>query len=285
LNNGGKAGCGCLIFILIVVMVATGVFMHPLTLRFIANQFRYEDKIFPSSAIFVPRFQEDKAGELYVEAFRDYWAGNGKVIWIEDEKILGMSIIEMIHGMAKARNVREDAVRRLEVGSEQGADIVRIKERFERLGCTKVIILVPEYASRRFHLLYDSSGDDGRTIFLVKPVSVSYFKKETWWKDPMSRHVLANEIRAAGSYFLRRFTGGSKGREGQERRDGRDERQKGLLTRMSTDGLRIKADEGMFVSAIAIDRAMAFTPCRFAVWCPCRLKSAWGLTGYGRSIS
>ncbi|OPX96732.1 MAG: hypothetical protein A4E58_01648 [Syntrophorhabdus sp. PtaB.Bin006] len=217
MNNRGKAGCGCLVFILIVVMVTTGILMHPLSLRFTANLFRYEDKVFPSSAIFVPRFQEDRAGELYIEAFRDYWAGNGKIIWVEDEKILGTSIIEIIHRMAKARNIREDAVRRLEAGNEQGADIGKIKEWFERLGYRKVIILVPEYASRRFHLLYSSSRDDEKTIFLIKPVSVSYFKKEMWWKDPVSRHVLVNEIYATGSYFLRRFTREEKDKKNTEK--------------------------------------------------------------------
>jgi len=217
LNNRGKAGCGCLVFILIVVMVTTGLFMHPLSLRFMASQFKYEDKVFPSSAIFVPRFQEDRAGELYIEAFRDYWAGNGKIIWVEDEKILGTSIIEIIHRMAKARNIREDAVRRLEVGNEQETDIGKIKERFEKLGCRKVIVLVPEYASRRFHLLYSSSRDDEKTIFLIKPVSVSYFKKEMWWKDPVSRHVLANEMYVTGSYFLRRFTGGERKKKDTEK--------------------------------------------------------------------
>ncbi|OPY68839.1 MAG: hypothetical protein A4E63_01919 [Syntrophorhabdus sp. PtaU1.Bin050] len=119
--------------------------------------------------------------------------------------------------MAKARNIREDAVRRLEVGNEQETDIGKIKERFEKLGCRKVIVLVPEYASRRFHLLYSSSRDDEKTIFLIKPVSVSYFKKEMWWKDPVSRHVLANEMYVTGSYFLRRFTGGERKKKDTEK--------------------------------------------------------------------
>jgi hypothetical protein len=193
---------------MILVMVATGLFMHPLTLKFVARQFRYEDKIFPSNAIFVPRFQEDRGGELYIEAFRDYWAGNGKIIWVEDENILGISVIEIIRKMAKTRDVREDILRRLEVSDSKGAGVEEIKEQFSRLGYKKVIILVPEYASRRFHLLYGFPGDGEGTIFLVKPVSVSYFKKETWWRDPVSRHALANEVYATGSFFARRFTGG-----------------------------------------------------------------------------
>ncbi|OPY75613.1 MAG: hypothetical protein A4E65_03503 [Syntrophorhabdus sp. PtaU1.Bin153] len=217
MNNSGKAGCGCLIFLLILVMVATGLFMHPLTLKFLARQFRYEDKIFPSSAIFVPRFQEDRGGELYIEAFRDYQAGNGRIIWVEDENILGMSIVEIIQRMAKARDVRGDVLRRLEVSDGKEAAIEKIKERFSKSGYKKVIILVPEYASRRFHLLYGFPGNNEGTIFLIKPVSVSYFKKETWWRDPVSRRALANEVCATGSYFLRRFTGGEKDKKDTEK--------------------------------------------------------------------
>ncbi|MCK7468493.1 MAG: hypothetical protein MZU91_10590, partial [Desulfosudis oleivorans] len=68
------------LFVLIVIMVLTGALIHPISLEFIGNQFQYEDKIFTSDAIFVPRFPEDRNGELYVEAFRDYSAGNGKLI-------------------------------------------------------------------------------------------------------------------------------------------------------------------------------------------------------------
>ena len=57
---------------LIIIMVLTGALIHPISLSIIGNQFRYEDKIFTSDVIFVPRFPEDRNGELYVEAFRNY---------------------------------------------------------------------------------------------------------------------------------------------------------------------------------------------------------------------
>lgn len=205
MNGKGMAGCGCLVFILIVVMVLTGVFMHPLTLKFLGNQFRYEDKTSPSDAIFVPRFPEDRNGELYVEAFRDYWAGNGKVIWVEDEKIFGVSIIEMIHRMGKSRNIKEDAIRKMEISGEGQVKADTTRERFRQLKYKTIIILVPEYASRRYKILYGSSGDDGKTVFRVKPVSVSYFKKDAWWKDSVSRYLMVDELAAIGSGYLHKF--------------------------------------------------------------------------------
>ena len=78
MKNEGKAGCGCLIFILVISMVAVGILMHPFTLRLLGGQLRYEDKTVPSDAIFVPNFPEDRNGELYQEAFREYQAGNGR---------------------------------------------------------------------------------------------------------------------------------------------------------------------------------------------------------------
>lgn len=217
MGERGKAGCGCLVFILIVIMVLTGVFMHPLTLKFLGNRFSYEDKISPSDAIFVPRFPEDKNGELYVEAFRDYWAGKGKVIWVEDDKIFGMSVIDMIHRMAKARNIKEDAVRKMEVGGEGQVKADRMRERFHQLRYKTIIVLVPEYASRRFRLLYDSSKDDGKTVFLVKPVSVSYFKKDSWWKNPRSRYAVYDEIAGIGSLYLQKFGYGKEEKNDPEK--------------------------------------------------------------------
>ncbi len=64
----------------------------PFTLKLIAKQMRHEDKIVPADIIFVPRFAEDKNGELYTDAFREYWAGNGKSIYVEEDKIFGISI-------------------------------------------------------------------------------------------------------------------------------------------------------------------------------------------------
>jgi len=118
MNNKGRVGCGCLIFILVVCMVGAGIFMHPFTLKFIANQFRYEDKIFQSDVIFVPRFSEDKNGESYIEAFREFRAGNGKAIWVEDDKLLGMNISEMVLKMAKERGIKDGVIKKIEIDGE-----------------------------------------------------------------------------------------------------------------------------------------------------------------------
>jgi hypothetical protein len=85
-----------------------------------------------------------------------------------------------------------------------------MRDQMARQGFRKVIILVPEYASRRFHLMYGSSKADGRTIYLIKPVPVSFYKKDTWWKESDSRNVLVDESFAIASYYLQRFKYGEK---------------------------------------------------------------------------
>ena len=209
MNSKGKVGCGCLVFILVVFMVATGIFVHPFTLRTIADQLKYGDKIFPSDVIFVPRFFEDKNGELYTEAFREYWAGNGKAIWIEDDKILGMSILDILTKIARTRGISEGIMKRLETEGEGTAKIKKIQETFARIGVKRVIVLVPDYASRRFHMFY-SASKDGKVSYLIKPVSVPYFQKERWWKEPISRSILLRELSYMASYYLERFKYGEK---------------------------------------------------------------------------
>jgi hypothetical protein len=218
MNHRGLAGCGCLIVILVIIMVLTGALIHPITLRFMGNQFRYEDKIFTSDVIFVPRFPEDKNGEIYVEAFREYSAGNGKLIFVEDDTILGTSIVELVNRMAKTRNVKEEGVKKIVASGEGLINAQKIKEQIERQGVRKVIILVPEYASRRFHLMFDSSKTDGRTLYLIKPVNVTFFKKDRWWKESNSRGALANEVFAIGSYYLQRFKYGEKEKSNSKKR-------------------------------------------------------------------
>ena len=113
MNNKGKVGCGCLVFILVICMVLAGISMHPISLKFIGNQFRYEDKIFQSDIVLVPRFSEDKNGELYIEAFREFWAGNGRGIWLEDDKILGISVSEIVMKQAKERGIKEGIIKKI----------------------------------------------------------------------------------------------------------------------------------------------------------------------------
>jgi len=212
MNNRGRAGCGCLIFILVACMVGAGIFMHPFTLKSIANQFRYEDKIFQSDTIFVPRFSEDKNGEIYTEAFREFWAGNGKAIWVEDDKLLGMNISEMVLKMAKERGIKDGVIKKIEVGSKGKIKTGNTKEYIEKAGVKKVIVIVPEYASRRFHLVFGSTKDDEKVLFLIKPVSVSYFNKDKWWKDALSRNILFNEFFLMCSYYFDKFKYGFKER-------------------------------------------------------------------------
>ncbi len=205
----GRAGCGCLLFIVIVCMVAAGLLIHPLTLKFIAGRFHYSDKIVPSDVIFVPRVEEDKNGEVYTEAFREYWAGNGKVIWVEDDRVFGYSMKDIVGRMAKDRGIKEDVVRKVELEGNDLAKAHKVRETFAKQGTRKVIVIVPDYTSRRFHLLYGSSAQDP-VLFLVKPVSVAYFKADGWWRGDTSRTALFHELYKIASVHVDRFKYGEK---------------------------------------------------------------------------
>jgi len=205
MGQHGKVGCGCLIFILIVCMVITGIFMHPLTLKIIGRQLRYEDKVVQADIIFVPRCIEDRNGELYTESFRGYWAGNGKTIFVEEDRILGVSLTELIQKMAKGRGIKESVVRGLETEGGEALRAAKVKEKFAGMGYKKIIIIVPEYASRRFHLLYGSSQGDAKVIYMIKPVTVSFFAMDKWWKESTSRLIVMKEFYNMGSYYLARF--------------------------------------------------------------------------------
>jgi hypothetical protein len=210
MKNEGKAGCGCLIFILVICMVAIGILVHPFTLKLIGAQFEYEDKIFPSDAAFVPRFTEDRNGELYTEAFQEYRKGNARAIIIEDDKLFGVSLLDLVQKMAKTHGIKEAAVKGLNVEGEGKVRVDQAKEQFQKMGFKKVIILVPEHASRRFHMLYGSSGEDGKVLYLIKPVAVSYFTKHKWWKSGRARGLLLKEACLIGLYQLERFKYGDR---------------------------------------------------------------------------
>ncbi len=205
MGQHGRIGCGCLIFILIVCMVIIGIFMHPLTLKMIGKQFRYEEKVVQADIIFVPRFIEDKNGELYTEAFREYWAGNGKMIFVEEEKIFDVSLAELIQKMARGRGIKEAVVKALDAESGEVLSPAKVKEKFAGMGYKKIIIVVPEYASRRFHLLYGSPQRDPKVVYMIKPVTVKYFKIDRWWKENTSRLIVAKELYNIGIYYLARF--------------------------------------------------------------------------------
>jgi hypothetical protein len=55
----------------------------------------------------------------------------------------------------------------------------------------KVIVIVPEYASRRYHVIY--SRDTSGVLYMIKPLKVSYFQSDHWWRDDISRGLMARE--------------------------------------------------------------------------------------------
>ena len=158
----GRAGCGCLLFLLVVCMIIAGALIHPFSLRVLGGGFRYADKIVPCDAVFVPRFEEDRNGEIYVEAFREYWSGNGKAIWVENDRVLGLTMKEIVERMAKARGIKEGAIKAVGAEGHRAGSAEYVKEVLARQGIRKVVLVVPEYASRRFHLLYGSEGPEPR---------------------------------------------------------------------------------------------------------------------------
>lgn len=213
MGNKGKTGCGCLLFILVICMVLTGALIHPFSLKLIAKQMRHAEKIVPADIIFVHRFVEDKNGELYTDAFREYWAGNGKVIYVEEDKIFGASIQDVIAKMAKTRGIKENIVKAVDAPGEEMVKVNKIKEKIRAMGYKKVIVLVPEYASKRFYLLYGSSQDKDKVFYIIKPVEVSYFKKDTWWKENTSRMVFLKEAYDTGIYYVSKLTDSLTGGE------------------------------------------------------------------------
>ena len=194
MKSGGKAGRGFLLFVLICFLVLIGLAVHPVSLRLIGGQFRHEDRIFASDAVFVPRFDEDKNGELYIDAFREYWAGNGKIVYIEEEKIFGTSMLELVQRMARQRGIKDEAVRKIEAGGDDLEKTSQVRKTLSAMGLRKVIVLVPEYASRRYHILFGNSPEGAKTVYLIKPVHVQSFKRDSWWKDGQSRKALLGEL-------------------------------------------------------------------------------------------
>jgi hypothetical protein len=214
----GKAGCGCLLFLLVVCMVVAGVLIHPFSLKVLAGRFIYADKIVPCDAVFVPRFEEDKTGEVYVEAFREFWAGNGKAIWIENGHVLGLTMKDIVARMAKARGIKEDVIKAVDLEGDDRLKAEEVKATLAKQGIRRVVLVVPQYASRRFHLLYESEGPraGGSPLFLVKPVEVPYFKADRWWKNDLSRGVMEHELYELGLFYVNRFRPGAK--EGDEKK-------------------------------------------------------------------
>ncbi|MEN6615176.1 MAG: hypothetical protein ABFD12_01330 [Syntrophorhabdus sp.] len=204
-GNKGRAGCGCLLVILVIVMVVAGLGFHPVSLKYTARYFKYEDRIFPADSILVPGFTEDKAGELYVDAFREYFAGNAKVIYIEGARMLGKDNADTVRRMAKERGIPEKAIKMIYPGTDMTTKTGIIKKKLKDAGMKKVIIVVPDYASRRYHGMYKPEDDQSGMVFMIKSTPVSYFRSDKWWRDEVSRALLARETYKSLLYYYTVF--------------------------------------------------------------------------------
>jgi hypothetical protein len=212
----GGVGCGCLLLVLVVSAVAVAALIHPFSLRFMVNRLHYGDVIMPCDAIFVPRFAEDRDGEVYSEAFREYWAGNGKAVWIEDDRVFGFAMKDIVGRMAKERGIKEEVVKAIEVRGDDLAKASQVKDALAKHGVRKVVLVVPDYASRRFHAIYaPQEGSAGNSVlFLVKPVRVSYFEDDKWWQGDLSRSIMVREIYRFCARQFNRLVHGDKGERG-----------------------------------------------------------------------
>jgi len=209
----GMIGCGCLLFVLVVCMILAGVLVHPYSLKLLGNRFYYQDRIMPADVIFVPRFVEDKDGELYTEAFRQYWEGNGKSIWIEDDRVFGFAIKDIVTRMAHERGVKPGIIRSIELSGDDLAKAARVKEVLAKQGIRKAVLVVPEYSSRRYHSTYsaEDSGGARPIVFFVKSVHVPYFHGDKWWRDDVSRTVMMREFYRLVMLRVDRFKYGNRG--------------------------------------------------------------------------
>lgn len=212
-SSPGKAGCGCLIMGLAVFLVAAALMMHPFSLRILGDRLVYRDTIVTSDAILIPYFPEDKNGELFMDAFREFWAGNGRVILVEEQRVFGLSLTELVRKLAHERGIKEPVVRKVDVEPDDSGNPVRLKAKVSTLHLKKVIVVVPDYASRRFHAAFDDSEGDGKSVYLIRPVTMSYFNRERWWRSAATRCIVAGEIYGTLSQYASRFTGGKNGHD------------------------------------------------------------------------
>lgn len=206
MKEKGRIGCGCLT-LLVIVLVAAAVSVHPLTLRFIGSRFEYADKISSAEVILVPFFTEDRQGELHTEAIREFLSGAGRKILVEDGPLFTTTVYRLFLQMAKERGVKERDTSAIETRGDLEERIAQMETFLNRKGIKSVLFLSPSYASLRLHLLL---RDREEIKFFVKPCAVMYFRKDTWWKDPLSRSLLVKEMSAICSYYLRRFKYGKK---------------------------------------------------------------------------
>lgn len=194
MNNKGKAGCGCLLIVLVVCVILVGLFMNPVSLKTITKKLRYEDKMDRADIVFVHRFEEDKEGELYNEAFHQYKIGNARAIYVEEDLTFGVSIELAIAKLAAIRGIKENAVKAVDAPGEGMAKLNNFDEKFRQTGARKVIVVVPEYASKRFRSFYDLIQKQSSIVYMIDPVQVTYFARDRWWKDSKSRLLIIKEL-------------------------------------------------------------------------------------------
>lgn len=218
----GRAGCGCLLFVLIACMIFAAAMVHPFSLKIIAGRLRHEDKLVPCDAIYVPRFVEDKDGEVYADAFREYWAGNGKTIWVENDHVLGLSLKDLVARMAKERGIKDaGAVRAIDVEGDEAAKAHMAMEALTKHGVRKLIVVVPDYSSKRYQMLYAGEKEGGGATVLIKPVHVSYFKLDKWWRDEFSRSMMEKEVLRTAMLIGKHFRSGKEPDQKTETPDAR----------------------------------------------------------------
>lgn len=213
MNNRGKIGCGCLVVILVVCIVLVGSFMHPVSLKTVVKKLRYEDKLARADIVFVHRFEEDKEGELYNEAFHQYKTGNARAIYVEEDLTFGVSIELAIAKLAAIRGIKESAVKAIDAPGEGLSKLRKFDEKFRQIGCKRVIVIVPEYASKRFRAFYDSIQKESSIVYLIDPVQVTYFSRDRWWKDSKSRLLVLRELYERIANYVNPDSEETKGKE------------------------------------------------------------------------
>jgi hypothetical protein len=202
--QSGRTGCGCLIFVLVLCILIAAACIHPFSLRLMAGRLSYSDNIIAADVILVPRFSEDKNGELFTEAFREYWAGNGKSILVEEDKVFGFSMKDIVSKMAKERGVKENAIRAISTKGNDKEKIDQIKGFIKKQGIKRILVIAPSYCSRRLHYIFrsDDASSKKAAIFLIKSTDVSYFEKENWWKSGLSRSLAAKELYRLSALYI-----------------------------------------------------------------------------------
>ena len=204
--NKGRAGCGCLLFAARRLHGRRGC-AHPSFLvqgLAAASATRTDRAVRRRFRAAVRR--KTRTGRSTREAFREYWAGNGKAIWVENDRVLGLTMKEIVARMAKARGIKEGAIKAwTSRKATRRSRLPRRSRRSQNRGSRRWSSWCP-ITPRRDSTCSTSRGrkGEGPLLFLVKPVEVSYFKTDKWWKDDLSRALMGQNLRV-GLLYGNRF--------------------------------------------------------------------------------